>query len=158
MDIAVRRAIPADLEAVVRLLYEVQEVHAQGRPHIFVRGGRKYSDSELLRIFADDRRPVLVAVQDGQVRGYAFCIYEETPAGSSLLPMKTLYIDDLCVDESCRGRHIGSRLYHAALNMARERGCDRVTLNVWSLNTGAMRFYEKCGLSPLKVTMEQKIP
>ena len=100
MDIAVRRAIPADLEAVVRLLYEVQEVHAQGRPDIFVRGGRKYSDSELLRIFADDRRPVLVAVQDGQVRGYAFCIYEETPAGSSLLPMKTLYIDDLCVDES----------------------------------------------------------
>lgn len=157
MGTSIRRAVPADLAAVVRLLYEVQEVHAQGRPDLFVRGGRKYSDEEVLRIFADEARPVLVAELEGAVIGYAFCIYEQTPPSSSLRPMKTLYLDDLCVDEAYRGRHVGTALYEAVLALAKESGCDRVTLNVWSLNDSAMRFYEKCGMHRLKVTMEQML-
>ena len=35
-----------------------------------------------------------------------------------------------------------------------QRGCYNLTLNVWTLNTGAMRFYEKCGLVPQKIGME----
>ena len=71
--------------------------------------------------------------------------------------MKTLYLDDLCVDEAYRGRHVGTALYEAVLALAKESGCDRVTLNVWSLNDSAMRFYEKCGMHRLKVTMEQML-
>ena len=70
---------------------------------------------------------------------------------------KTLYLDDLCVDETLRGRHIGQALYRYVLDVARENGCDAVTLNVWCLNEGAVRFYEKCGMTPLKVVMEHKM-
>ena len=68
-----------------------------------------------------------------------------------LLP---LYIDDLCVDEKLRGFHIGKELYDGAVKLARDSGCYNLTLNVWSCNEGAMRFYEKCGLVTQKVGME----
>ena len=71
-----------------------------------------------------------------------------------LTDIKTLYIDDLCVDETLRGKHIGKNLYEAVLIYAKEHDCYNVTLNVWACNTSAMRFYEACGLKPQKVGME----
>ena len=49
---------------------------------------------------------------------------------------------------------MGKSLYEAVLDLARSAGCYNVTLNVWSCNPGAMRFYEKCGLKQQKVGME----
>ena len=96
-----------------------------------------------------------VAVNDSQkVLGYAFCIFQQHLNDNILTDIKTLYIDDLCVDEQLRGQHIGKALYEAVLAFARESGCYNVTLNVWSLNEPAMKFYEKCGLKPQKVGME----
>ena len=65
-----------------------------------------------------------------------------------------MYIDDICVDEKARGRHVGKAIYEHILAYARERGCYNVTLNVWNCNPGAMKFYEKLGLVPYKVGME----
>ena len=72
-----------------------------------------------------------------------------------LTDVKSLYIDDLCVDEEKRGLHIGKELYEYVLLYAREQRCYNVTLNVWSCNVSAMKFYEKCGLVPQKVHMEK---
>ena len=69
--------------------------------------------------------------------------------------VKTLYIDDLCVDENCRGKHIGKALYEAAVNLAKEKECYNLTLNVWSCNSSAMEFYKSMGLVPQKVGMEK---
>ena len=88
------------------------------------------------------------------VLGYAFCIFQQHINDNILTDIKTLYIDDLCVDENIRGRHIGKQLYEAVLAFAREQGCYNVTLNVWSLNEPARKFYESCGLKPQKVGME----
>ena len=68
--------------------------------------------------------------------------------------MKTLYIDDLCVDEATRGRGVGRSLFDHVLAYAREAGCHDVTLNVWELNPGARAFYERMGMRPLKTCME----
>ncbi len=156
MDI--RRATESDISEVGRLLYQVQDVHAKGRPELFVQGARKYTDAELAEIFEDtEARPVFVAVLDGRVVGYAFCIFEETPPSHSLKPMKSLYIDDLCVDESCRNAHIGTALYEHTVAFAKASGCERITLNVWELNGSARRFYEKKGLVPLKTVMEKML-
>nr|MCR4790816.1 GNAT family N-acetyltransferase [Treponemataceae bacterium] len=65
------------------------------------------------------------------------------------------YIDDLCVDENIRGQHIGKSLYDYVLQFAKEEGCYNLTLNVWTLNPNAMKFYEKCGLLPQKIGMEK---
>ncbi len=150
----IRRACKKDMNGINSLLRQVLEVHHNGRPDIFKSGGKKYTDEELLAIIADDTRPIFVAVENETVMGYAFCIFQQHKDNNILTDIKTIYIDDLCVDESIRGKHIGTRLYDYVVNFAKENGCYNVTLNVWSCNESAMKFYEKCRLKPQKIGME----
>lgn len=151
----IRRAENRDLDAINKLLRQVLMVHHKGRPDIFKPYAKKYKDKELLEIIADDNRPVFVAEVNGQVVGYVFCIFQQYVDNDILTDIKTLYIDDLCVDETCRGMHIGKGLYEYVLTYARESGFYNVTLNVWSANENALKFYEKMGLKPQKIGMEK---
>ena len=151
----IRRARECDMKDINRLLVQVNMVHHQGRPDLFRAGKKKYTDKQLRKLIHDDSRPIFVAVDEQErVLGYAFCIFQQHLDDNILTDILTLYIDDLCVDEAIRGQHIGKSLYEAVLAFARESGCYNVTLNVWTLNEGAMKFYEKCGLKPQKVGME----
>ena len=151
----IRRATAADIEGIDKLLYQVNMVHHNGRPDLFKAGGRKYTDEQLLALLADDTRPVFAAVdEEGHVLGYAFCILQQHPDDNILTDIKTLYIDDLCVDENIRGQHIGRRLYEYVKRYAKETGCYNLTLNVWACNESAKKFYERCGLVPQKYGME----
>lgn len=152
----IRRADKRDLKGIDSLLEQVCMVHHKGRPDLF-RGNhnRKYTDEQLIEMFSNDDRPIFVAVNEEQnVLGYAFCIMQQHLGDNVLTDIKTLYVDDLCVDEKIRGQHIGRALYEYVLVYAREQGCYNVTLNVWTCNEPAMRFYEKCGLKPQKIGME----
>ncbi len=151
----IRRAVQADIRGISRLLAQVLDVHHAGRPDLFRPGAVKYRPEELSILIADDTRPIFVAELDGEVAGYAFCILRQHKNDNILTDIKTLYIDDLCVDEKIRGRHIGSALYEYVLEFAKEMGCYNLTLNVWECNTGAMKFYEACGLSVQKTGMEK---
>ncbi len=152
----IRRANSDDLEGLDRLLMQVCLVHHKGRPDLFKYGTRKYTGDELLEIIADDSRPIFVAVNENNyMLGYCFCVFIQHKNNNILTDILTLYIDDLCVDEEMRGKHIGKSLYEHVLSFAKQKGCYNVTLNVWSLNEGAMRFYEACGLKPQKVGMEK---
>lgn len=151
----IRRAQEKDMPRIDELLTQVNLVHHRGRPDLFRYGTRKYTDEELRALLKDQGRPIFVAVdEEDRVLGYAFCVFQQHIGHNILTDIKTLYIDDLCVDETLRGQHIGSALYDAVLAFARESGCYNVTLNVWSCNPAAMRFYESRGLKPQKVGME----
>lgn len=150
----IRMAKEKDIPKMGDLLKQVCLVHHNGRPDIF-KVGRKYSDDELKELLKDDSRPILVSVDENdEVMGYCFCIFQQHVDNSVLSDIKTLYIDDLCVDENLRGKHIGRELYEAAVQFARDNGCYNLTLNVWSCNQSAMRFYEAQGLVLQKVGME----
>ncbi len=154
----IRRAEPKDLERINQLLYQVAKIHAEGRPDIFKTATKKYTDSELLKIIADDLTPIFVAADENDiVLGYAFCVYQETKNSLLLVDKKTLYIDDICVDENARGQHIGKQLYEYVVDFAKKENFNNITLNVWSFNESAYKFYEKCGMTPLKATMEKKL-
>ena len=151
----IRRAEERDIPRLGELLLQVCRVHCQGRPDLFRAGGRKYTDGELRELLGDEDRPVLVAEnEDGAVAGYAFCVRQEHRGEGAFNDLTTLYLDDLCVDEQCRGQRAGQALCEAVLALARDMGCYNVTLNVWSCNPGAMRFYEKRGLKQQKIGME----
>lgn len=151
----IRKAEQKDIAGIGKLLLQVCMVHHQGRPDLFQAGGRKYTDEELELLLQDEERPVFVAVNEtDQVLGYAFCVFQRHAEEPAFTNIQTLYIDDLCVDEEIRGRHIGMQLYEYVLAFARENGCYNVTLNVWCENKPAMKFYEKCGLKPQKIGME----
>lgn len=151
----IRRAKDKDIEQINRLLFQVCLVHHNGRPDLFKYGAKKYTDEQLKEIIRDEKRPILVAVDEQDcVMGYAFCVFQRHPNDNILTDIKTLYIDDLCVDETLRGGHIGKKIYEAVLDFARENQCYNVTLNVWNCNESAMKFYEACGLKPYKAGME----
>ena len=151
----VRMAQEKDIARIHSLLAQVAMFHHKGRPDLFKPGKSKYTDEELKALLQDSNRPILAAVDDNDcMQGYAFCIFRQYKDHNIMTDIKTLYIDDLCVDETMRGKHIGRLLYNAALDYAREHGCYNLTLNVWSCNESAMKFYESCGLKPQKVGME----
>lgn len=150
-----KRAGISDIPDINCLLYQVLEVHHEGRPDLFKGGCKKYTDEELAVLLQDESRPVFGAWdENGELLGYAFCIVQEHKNDNVLTDIRTLYIDDLCVDESARGQHVGTALYAHVLDYARQIGCYNVTLNVWTCNEGAMRFYEKLGMKAQKIGME----
>ncbi len=145
------------MEAVLNLLSQVLEVHAVIRPDLFVSGTRKYTEKELETIFKDDSRPVFVAETDGRVVGYCFCMIQDTEHSNNLRDSRSLYIDDLCVDESCRHQHVGRALSDYAAAFARSIGCYDITLNVWEGNDAAKAFYQRMGFTPRKTIMEKML-
>ena len=151
----VRRAIPRDIPAIMNLLVQVNMVHHNGRPDLFKGPTTKYTADELAAILSDDATPVFVCVDDrDRVLGHGFCVKQHS-GGQLMEEHDTLYIDDICVDEAARGQNVGRAIYEHILDYARSLGFYNVTLNVWSCNPGAMKFYEKLGLTPYKVGMEQ---
>lgn len=151
----IRRAQKTDIDGINKLLLQVLMVHHNGRPDLFKANTKKYTDDELFAIIADDSKPIFVVVDEqDEVLGYAFCVFQQHTNSNIFTNIKTLYIDDLCVDEEKRGQHIGKTLYEHVVDFARANDCYNVSLNVWSCNESAMKFYESCGLVPQKVGME----
>lgn len=142
------------IPGMLELLRQVGQVHYEGRPDLFRCDCLKYDEAALKELLRDPERPIFIAEENGFVLGYCFCVHKRTENSTVLLDHHSLYIDDLCVDEGCRGRHIGTALYRHAHAYAKQMGCDSVTLNVWSFNESAVRFYEKLGLRPQKTIME----
>lgn len=154
-NLIIRRAVKNDAAAINNLLFQVLKVHSDARPDLFKAGTKKYTDSELLEIINDDLRPIFVAECDGKVLGYAFCVHTQLIGNNNMTDIKTLYIDDLCVDSSARNMHIGTALYEYVIKYAKENGYYNVTLNVWADNVNAVKFYEKLGLKIQKIGMEK---
>lgn len=151
----IRMARETDINEINKLLRQVCLIHHNGRADIF-KVGKKYTDEQLIEIINDKNKPVLVAADENDlVMGYAFCMFRQHRDDNILTDIKTLYIDDLCVDENKRGQHIGKALYNATIDFAKENGCYNVTLNVWALNENAVKFYRSCGMNVLKTEMEQ---
>ena len=153
----IRFAKKQDIPGILELLRQVGGVHHRIRPDIFRPGAVKYTEEELKEILADESRPIFVGVADGRVLGYSFCQLRQYRDSTVLTDRTELYIDDLCVEETCRGQHVGRQLYDHTCAYAKEIGCAFVTLNVWCGNDSAMAFYEKRGLTPRSITMERAL-
>jgi len=151
----IRRGKNKDIDRLIELLQSILELHAGLRPDIFVSGTAKYTKEDLEEILKDDSKPVYVATNENDdVIGYAFCQIKEQPASEYMVPFRSIYIDDLCVDGSVRGCGIGKALFEYVKGEAKRLGCYEVTLNVWTGNDTAEHFYEKMGMKVKEKQME----
>ncbi len=151
---SVRRANSGDIQGLMALLYQVDAVHHAIRPDLFKPDITKYNAEELAVIIKDDSKPIFVYDSDGRICGHAFCQVSEVRDHRLLQDIKTLYIDDICVDEQHRGQHIGQSLYEYVRNYAKSIGCNNITLNVWEGNKPAYAFYKSMGMHVQKTGME----
>ena len=145
------------IPGIIELLYQVGQVHHEIRPDIFRSGAIKYTQRQLRELLQDEAKPIFIAEEDGRVVGYCFCQIRDYTGSTVQADRKELYIDDLCVDENCRGQHIGKTLYDYANAYAKAAGCQFLTLNVWCGNESAMKFYENAGLTPRHIMMEKTL-
>ena len=152
----IRMARLEDIPEMIRLLRQVGQVHHDIRPDLFRDGAQKYTHQELEALLADPQRPIFAAMEADHMLGYCFSQIKNCDGGA-LNPHRELYIDDLCVDETCRGQHVGSLLYEYTCQYARQLGCSHVTLNVWQGNNAAMAFYQSQGMQVRSITMETKL-
>lgn len=151
----IRKAQEKDVNNLYELLRGVQSIHAEGRPDIFKAGTNKYNHQDIKNILQNPLTPVYVVVDEkDDAVGYAFCSIQEQVDTSNLRPLKTFYIDDLCISKKLRGQGVGTQLFDYVRTVAKSLGCYHLTLNVWHLNQSAMRFYQKLNMQPLKTTME----
>ena len=149
----IRTANTSDLKRIIELLHQVNMVHHVIRPDLFKPYATKYNEQELEDLLSDESKPIFV-YDDGVVQGYAFCQISEVKDNQLLQDVKTLYIDDICVDENARGKHVGKALYEYVRDYARSIGCYHITLNVWEGNAAALSFYRNMGMKVQKTTME----
>ena len=152
----IRRAETADIDDILRLLTQVNMVHHAIRPDLFKGPATKYSREELEAKLQVTEDPIFVYPGDnGRIQGYLFCESQEVKESPLRTGIRTLYIDDLCVDETARGKHIGKQLYDHALDYARSQGFYNVTLHVWGGNAPALKFYQKMGMQNQYQCLEQ---
>ena len=149
----IRKANKEDIKRIIELLHQVNMVHHILRPDLFKPHTTKYNEQELETMLNDNSKPIFV-FDDNMVLGYAFCQVTEVLDNQLLEDIKTLYIDDICVDEKARGKHIGRALYEYVRDYAKSIGCNNITLNVWEGNEPALRFYRSMGMQVQKTTME----
>lgn len=149
----IRKAAKEDILRIIELLHQVNMVHHVIRPDLFKPHTTKYDEQELETMLGDDSKPIFV-FDDEMVLGYAFCQVSEVKNNQLLEDIKTLYIDDICVDENARGKHVGKALYEYVLEYAKSIGCYNITLNVWEGNEPALHFYRNMGMQVRKTTME----
>lgn len=96
---------------------------------------------------AMDRPPFecLLVEDDGVVVGFALYFHNY----STWRGRPGLYLEDLYVEPSQRGRGHGKRLLIRLAQIAVERGCARMEWNVLDWNEPALNFYRSLGAEPL---------
>ena len=151
----IRLARQGDIGGLLALLLQVGQVHHHIRPDIFPDGMQKYDEAALISLLQDETRPIYVAAEGSQVRGYCFCVVKDLQVGN--LHHREFYIDDLCVEETHRRKGIAQALYRHALQQAQQHQCHSLTLNVWCGNDSAQKFYESMGMRPRNIMMETKL-
>ena len=153
----IRLACENDIPELIRLLYQVGDVHHQIRPDIFRSGALKYREEELEQLLQEKNSPIFVLTEEDNLLAYCFCQLRDHRGSTVMTDRKEVYIDDLCVEENCRGRGLAKVLYRYVCAWAKNIGCNFVTLNVWRGNDSAYGFYETMGLTPRSTTMEQAL-
>ena len=143
------------ISGMIRLLRQVGRVHSDIRPDIFRDGAQKYDEADLEALLQDENTPIFIGEDGGTVLGYCFCVLKDYRGSGVQTDRVELYIDDLCVDENCRGKGVATALYGYVKDFAKEIGCSHISLNVWCGNDNAQKFYEKMGMKPRSITMDQ---
>ena len=153
----IRKAVKEDAPRIHKLLCDIARLHTEGNPDVFEGKSAKYDVTDVEKMISDGSSIILSALEEGNVIGYLICKENITEADGLRRYRRTLYIDDLCVDENARGIGAGKALFNEAKKLAFELGCSALDLNVWSFNKNAIAFYEKMGMTDVRRHMEMKL-
>jgi GNAT superfamily N-acetyltransferase len=129
MDIQIRFAQRKDLQSIRQLVIELAIFEKE--PDAVIATLMDYQ-----RAFDDGLISILVAEIENEIVGMT--LFYDT---FSTWKGKMLYLEDFVVKEPFRSRGIGSLLFDATLNEAKNRDCALMKWQVLDWNTEATKFY-----------------
>lgn len=155
MNVVIRTAVQADNQKIRPLQREIAKLHYEGKPGMFKPEPRYHSEEDFAQMLSDPEHFVFIAEEEtGRVVGYAFAFVSHVRNHPTYIDFDRFYIDDICVLEECRGQGIGKRLFAACREQAEKTQCKVLDLGVFGFNTGAIAFYEACGMTEQQRRME----
>ncbi|MBO5030451.1 MAG: GNAT family N-acetyltransferase [Lachnospiraceae bacterium] len=150
----VRFAKIEDLERVNELRKIVNDVHVEGRPDIFKAGFHDELRDFIYDIWDTENKDIIVAERNGVICGFACVQYVSKPE-SPFMNARTFYdVDEFGVDTAFRRQGVATELIAFIKEDAKKRGIDRIELNMWEFNQGALAFYESVGFQTYRRYME----
>ena len=155
--LTIRFAEHEDLERVNELRKQVNDLHVKGMPDVFKPGFPEELRDHVYTVFADPMQRIAVCELCGVICGFAILNHIIRPETPFMKVRDFLDIDEFCVDEAYRRKGVGTALVRFASEYAREMGFDRVELNMWEFNEGALAFYEALGFTTYRRYMELKL-
>lgn len=133
---AIREAVREDAPAIVALVRELAAFERLEHEMTAT-----VADVERTLFAVDPKVHALVCTVDGATVGLAIYFLNY----STWLGRHGLFLEDLYVRESVRGRGIGRALLRRLARIAVERDCGRFEWNVLDWNTAAIELYESLG-------------
>ena len=152
----VRTADINDRERLTELFVGLHRHHVEIKPETFRMPEREWFSGRINEILNDGGQTVLVHESGGRLNGYAVIKITDVNTEEKI-PRRVCYIDCFAIAEECRRTGIGTELFGAVKAFGKEHGCTGVQLGVSACNTGAVAFYEKMGLSPRTIIMDEII-
>lgn len=98
-------------------------------------------------LFDEKQAEVILAEEDGVVVGFALFFHNY----STFKTRRGLYLEDLFVDPSCRGKGYGKALLLYLARLAHERGCGRMEWCCLDWNQPSIDFYKSLGAVPMDI-------
>lgn len=150
----VRLATKEDIERVNELRKQVNDVHVNGRPDMFQPGFGEEMQNFAYEMLESEERDILVAIRDEVICGFACVGYVERPVSPYMLGRRFYHVDEFGVDEAFRRQGVATELFEFMKKEAKEKGFERIELDVWGFNEDAIKFYESVGFLTLRKYLE----
>ena len=157
MSIIVRPARRDELGRVNELRSMVNDVHVQGRPDIFRPGFCEELQAHIYEEFDGENSDVIVATVDGEIAGFATVQYIRRPETPYTLARDFYRVEEFGVDAAYRRQGVATALVDYIRRDAREKGFNRIELDAWAFNEGALTFYENVGFKVFRWYFEMDV-
>ena len=144
----------ADRDSVNAIAAQVHAMHVAWRPDIYAMVEELYSEDCFMDAIRN--RELYVAKLSDTVVGYVL-LKPRNYDWTGVVKRKVMVVDEICVDEACRNRGIGTLMMEEVRALAKAFGYTDLQLGVYPQNDAAVAFYQKCGFTIRSIDMQRKV-
>lgn len=154
----IRKAKTGDLTQLAELFSQLHRHHCEIDPQKHRMPSYEFFEKGIEEILADEEQTILVNCEESGNIINAYAVLKTADYDlEQIVPQKVCFIDCFAVAEGARRKGVGSLLFEAVKDFCREQGCNTIQLGVDAENGGAIKFYEKMGLSPRTFILTKQI-
>ena len=144
----------SDHKRINELAFQIHGMHVGWRPDIFQMPEELFSRELLEELI--NKRQMYVANVDGAIIGYVMIAIRDV-LETGFVRRKVLNLEQICVDENCRGQGFGKQIMEDVHALSKAFGCTDLQLTVYPQNDDAVAFYQKYGFTIRYIGMQRKV-